>query len=67
MTVGTGLVLLVTVVVVIGLLLSLLRPRRPRLVNRGRRPRGFRRRRIDAIKKAAAADIAMIRGNDQFR
>lgn len=66
MTVGTGLVLLVTVVVVIGLLLSLLRPRRPRLVNRGRRPRGFRRRRIDAIKKAAAADIAMIRGNDQF-
>lgn len=65
MTIGTGLVLLVTVVVVIGLLLSLLRPRRPRLVNRGRRPGGFRRRRIDAIKKAAAADIAMIQGNDR--
>ena len=64
MTIGTGLVLLVTLVVII-LLLSLVRPRRPRLVNRGGRPRGYRRRRIDAIKRAAAADIAMIRGNDR--
>jgi hypothetical protein len=66
MTVGTGLVLVVTVVVVTGLLLFVLRPRRPRLVNRGRRPGGFRRRRIDAIKRAAAADIAMIQGDDRF-
>ncbi len=66
MTIGTGLVLLVTVAVIF-LLLSVLRPRRPRLVNRGRRPRGFRRRRIDAIKRAAAADIAMIQGNDRTR
>jgi hypothetical protein len=66
MTIGTGLVLLVTLVVIF-LLLSLVRPRRPRLVNRGRRPRGFRRRRMDAIKRAAAADIAMIQGNDRTR
>jgi hypothetical protein len=66
MTIGTGLVLLVTLVVIF-LLLSLVRPRRPRLVNRGRRPRGFRRRRMDAIKRAAAADIAMIQGNDVRR
>jgi hypothetical protein len=64
MTIGTGLVLLITVVV-IGLLLSLLRPRRPSLVNRGRRRGGYRRRRMDAIKTAAAADIALIRGNDR--
>ena len=64
MTIGR-LVLLVTVVV-IGLLLSAaLRPRRRRLVNRGRRPRGYRRRRMDAIKRAAAADIAMIQENDR--
>jgi hypothetical protein len=44
------------------LLLSLVRLRRPRLVNRGRRRGGYRRRRADAIKAAAAADIAMIRG-----
>jgi len=63
MTIGTGLVLLVTVVVV-GLLLSAaLRPRRPRLVNARRRPRGYRQRRIEAMKRAAAADIALIRGN----
>jgi hypothetical protein len=66
MTIGTGLVLLVTVVVIIGLLLSLLRPRRPRLVNRGRRGGGYRRRRMDAIKRAAAADLAMIQENDRF-
>jgi hypothetical protein len=66
MTIGTGLVLLVTAVIII-LLLSLLRPRHPRLVNRGRRRRGYRRRRADAIKRAAAADIAMIRGNDRAR
>ena len=64
MTIGTGLVLLVTVVI-IGLLLSLLRSRLPRLVNRGRRRGGYRRRRMDAIKRAAAADIAMIQGNDR--
>ena len=63
MTIGTALVLLVTLVV-IGLLLSALRPRPPRLVNRGRRG-GFRRRRIDAIKEAAARDIALIQGNDR--
>jgi hypothetical protein len=67
MTIGTGLILLVTLAVILLLLLSALRPRRPRLVNRGRRPRGYRRRRMDAIKRAAAADIAMIRGNDQTR
>jgi hypothetical protein len=64
MTIGAGLVLLVAVVV-IGLLLSLLRPRPPRLANRGRRRAGYRRRRMDAIKRAAAADIAMIQGNDR--
>jgi hypothetical protein len=64
MTIGTGLVLLITVVV-IGVLLSLLRPRRPSLVNRGRRRGGYRRRRMDAMKRAAAADIALIRGNDR--
>ena len=63
MTIGTALVLLVTLVVT-GLLLSALRPRPPRLVNRGRRG-GFRRRRIDAIKAAAARDIALIQGNDR--
>ncbi len=62
MTIGTGLVVVVTVVV-IGLLLSVLRPRRPRLVNRNRRRGGFRRRRIDAMKARAAADVAMIQGN----
>lgn len=66
MTIGTGLVLLVTVAVIAGLLLSVLRPRRPRLVNKGRRRRGYRRRRMDAIKRAAAADIAMIQGDDRF-
>jgi hypothetical protein len=66
MTIGTGLVLLVTVAVIIGLLLSLLRPRRPRLVNRGRRRGGYRRRRMDAVKRAAAADLAMIQENDLF-
>ncbi len=64
MTIGTGLVLLITVVV-IGLLLSVLRPRRPSLVNRGRRRGGYRRRRMDAMKRAAAADIALIRGDDR--
>jgi hypothetical protein len=63
MTIGTGLVLLVTVIVIGLLLLSALRPRRPRLVNRGRRRGGYRRRRADAIKRAAAADIALIQGN----
>ena len=64
MTTGAGLVLVVTVAVIVLLLLSLLRPRRPRLVNRGRRRGGFRRRRIDRIKAAAAADIALIQGKD---
>jgi hypothetical protein len=59
MTIGTGLVLLVTVVVIC-LLLSLVRPRRPRLANRGRRTGGYRRRRAEAIKRAAAADLALI-------
>jgi hypothetical protein len=67
MTAGAGLVLLVTVIVIVLLLLSLLRPRRRRLVNRGRRPRGYRMRRADAIKRAAAADIALIRGSDGRR
>ena len=66
MTIGTGLVVVVTVVVIGLLLLSALRPRRPRLVNRDRGRGGFRRRRMDAIKAAAAADIAMIRENDGF-
>lgn len=63
MTIGSTLVLLITLVV-IGLLLSALRPRPPRLVNRGRRG-GFRRRRIDEMKAAAARDIALIQGNDR--
>ena len=65
MTIGTGLVVVVTVVVIglLLLLLSALRLRRPRLVNRDRRRGGFRRRRIDAMKARAAADIAMIQGN----
>jgi len=63
MTIGTALVLLITLIV-IGLLLSALRPRPPRLVNRGRHG-GFRRRRVDAMKAAAARDIALIQGNDQ--
>jgi hypothetical protein len=66
MTIGTGLVIVV-IVVVIGLLLLLtvLRPRRPRLVNRNRRSGGFRRRRIDAMKARAAADVALIQGKDR--
>ena len=63
MSTSTGLVLLVTVAVIC-VLLSLLRPRRPRLANRGRRPRGYRWRRIEAMKAAAAADIALIRGEE---
>lgn len=65
MTRGTGLVVVVTVVVIGLLLLTALRPRRPRLVNRNRRGRGFRRRRIDAMKARAAADIALIQGTDR--
>jgi hypothetical protein len=66
MTIGIGLVLLVTVLVIVLLLSLLLRPRRPRLVNKGRRRGGYRRRRMDAIKRAAAADIAMIRGDERL-
>jgi len=65
MTVGTGLVLVVAVIVVVALLSLLLRPRRPRLVNGGRR-RGFGRRRMEAIKRAAAADIALVQGNERL-
>ena len=65
MTIGTGLVVMVTVVVIGLLLLTALRPRRPRLVNRNRRGGGFRRRRIDAMKARAAADIALIQGTDR--
>jgi hypothetical protein len=65
MTIGTGLVVVITVVVIGLLLLSALRTRRPRLVNRDRRRGGFRRRRIDAMKARAASDIAMIQGNDR--
>jgi hypothetical protein len=63
MTIGTGLVVVVAVVVIGLLLLAALRPRRPRLVNRNRRRGGFRRRRIDAMKARAAADVALIQGN----
>ena len=66
MTIGTELVVVVTVVV-IGLLLLALRLRRPRLVNRYRGLGGFRRRRIDAMKARAAADIALIQGTDRPR
>jgi hypothetical protein len=66
MTIGTGLVVVVTVFVIGLLLLTVLRPRRPRLVNRGRRRGGLRRRRIDAMKARAAADIAIIRENDGY-
>jgi hypothetical protein len=65
MTIGTALVVVVTLVVIGLLLLSALRPRRPRLVNRNRRGGGFRRRRIDAMKARAVADIALIRGTDR--
>jgi hypothetical protein len=65
MTIGTGLVVVVTVVIVGLLLIAALRPRRYRLVNRDRRRGGFRRRRIDAMKARAAADIAMIQGTDR--
>jgi hypothetical protein len=65
MTLGTGLVVVVTVVVIGLLLLSALHPRRIRLVNRDRRRGGFRRRRIDAMKARAAADVAMIQGTDR--
>jgi hypothetical protein len=65
MTIGTALVVVVTVVVIGLLLLRALRPRRPRLVNRNRRRGGFRRRRIDAMKAKAAADVALIRGTDR--
>jgi hypothetical protein len=65
MTLGIGLVVVVTVMVIGALLLTAVRPRRPRLVNRDRRSGGYRRRRADALKRAAAADIAMIRGNGQ--
>jgi hypothetical protein len=67
MSVGTGVVLVVTVVVILLLLAVLLRPRRRRLVNRGRRPRGFGRRRMDRIKAAAAADIEEIRTGGRVR
>jgi hypothetical protein len=65
MTIGTGLVVVVTVVVIGLLLLRALRPRHPRLVNRNRRRGGFRRRRIDAMKARAAADVALIQGKDR--
>jgi hypothetical protein len=65
MTIGTGLVVVVAVVIIGLLLLAALRPRRPRLVNRGRRPAGLRRRRIDAMKARAAADVALIQGNER--
>jgi len=55
---------LLIAVAVIALLLSLPRVRRRRLVNRGRRKGGFRRRRMDALKRAAADDIARIQEND---
>jgi hypothetical protein len=64
MTMATGLVLVVTVVVIGLLLLAVLRPRRPRLVNRGRRPRGYRWRRVEAMKAAAARDIALVQGKE---
>jgi hypothetical protein len=64
MAVSTAIVLLVTVVVIIVLLALVLRPRRRRLVNRGRRPRGYSMRRADRIKRAAAIDIALIQGKD---
>lgn len=65
MTLGTGLVVVVTVIVIGLLLLTALRPRRPRLVNRDRPRGGFRRRRIDAMKARAAADVALIQGKDR--
>jgi hypothetical protein len=64
---GTTIVLLVAVAVIILLLALALRPRRRRLVNRGRPPRGFRRRRIERLKAAAAADIAAIQGKGPIR
>ena len=67
MTIGTGLVLLVAVLVIAALLSLVLRRRRPRLVNRDRRVGGYRRQRMDRIKAAAAADIALIRGEDRDR
>ena len=65
MTIGIGLVVVVTVVLIGLLLVSALRRRSPRLVNRNRRRGGFRRRRIDAMKARAAADVALIQGKDR--
>ena len=59
MTIATGLVLVVTGVVIGLLLLAVLRPRRPRLVNRG-----YRWRRVEAMKAAAARDIALVQGKE---
>jgi hypothetical protein len=64
MTLGIGLVVVVAVVLIGILLIIAVRPRRPRLVNRDRRRGGFRRRRIDAMKARAAADVAAIQGRD---
>lgn len=64
MSVAIGLVLVVAVVVIGLLLLVVLRPRRPRLVNRGRRPRGYRWRRVEAMKAAAARDVALVQGKE---
>jgi len=64
MATSTAVVLLVAVVVIIALLALVVRPRRRRLVNRGRRPRGYRMRRADRIKRAAAIDIALMQGKD---
>ena len=65
MTIGTWVVLLIVVVIIAVLLaVLLLRLRRPRLVDRGRSPLAFRRRRIEAIKQAVADDIALIQESD---
>ncbi len=64
MTLGIGLVVVAAVVLIGILLIIAVRPRRPRLVNRDRRRGGFRRRRIDAMKARAAADVAAIQGRE---
>jgi hypothetical protein len=64
MSLGIGVVLVVAVAVVLLLLGVVLRPRRRRLVNRGRRPLSFRMRRMDRIKRAAAIDIALMQNKE---
>lgn len=60
----TGVILIL--VGVLGLLLSLVRPLRPRQLTGRIRRDDYRRRHADATKRAAAADVAMMQEDDRF-